>query len=75
MKLPRGYYGKEERIKVQTEEKKIDMKGSGSKVCKVLKSLYGLKQAPRQWFSKLSSALKEFGFNQSKNDYTMFTKS
>lgn len=36
--------------------------------------MYGLKQAPRQWFSKLSLALKSFGFSQSKNDYSLFAK-
>lgn len=45
-----------------------------SPVCKLKKSIYGLKQAPRQWFSKLSSALLSFGFEQSKADYSLFTK-
>lgn len=43
-------------------------------VCKLQKSLYGLKQAPRQWFAKLTTALKDFGFEQSKTDYSLFTK-
>ncbi|GJU51893.1 retrovirus-related pol polyprotein from transposon TNT 1-94 [Tanacetum coccineum] len=43
-------------------------------VCKLKKSLYGLKQAPRQWFSKLSSALIEFGYTQSKTYYSVFVK-
>ncbi|PKU67431.1 Retrovirus-related Pol polyprotein from transposon TNT 1-94 [Dendrobium catenatum] len=37
-------------------------------VCKLHKFLYGLKQAPRQWFDKLTTSLKTFGFTISKSD-------
>lgn len=44
-----------------------------TKVCRLRKSLYGLRQSPRCWFEKLSAALQEYGFEQCRSDYSLFT--
>ncbi|GJZ70962.1 putative RNA-directed DNA polymerase [Tanacetum coccineum] len=46
-----------------------------NRVCKLTKSLYGLKQTLRKWNEKLTSILKENGFEQSKNYPSLFIKS
>ncbi|KAL1213817.1 Retrovirus-related Pol polyprotein from transposon RE2 [Cardamine amara subsp. amara] len=43
------------------------------KVLRLRKAIYGLKQSPRAWYHKLSSTLKEKGFNRSEADHTLFT--
>lgn len=57
MKLPPGFYQAE--------------KNQGN-VCRLIKTRYGLKQASHQ-FAMFSSALHEFGFQQSANDHSLFT--
>lgn len=69
MKLPKGYTGLGSRISLNQGEKFAD----AGLVCRLKKSLYGLRQAPRNWFSKLSSTLKDLAFTQSLSDYSMFT--
>lgn len=46
---------------------------SPNKVCRLRKSLYGLRQSPRNWFAKLTSALRRYGFQQSHANHTLFT--
>lgn len=46
----------------------------GNLVCHLQKSLYSLKQASQQWNSKLTEALINIGFHQSKHDYAFFTR-
>lgn len=48
-------------------------KGRKHQVCKLNKSIYGLKQASRQWNQTFCAAVKNFGFDQSKADYSLFT--
>lgn len=42
-------------------------------VCRLRKSIYGMRQSSRCWFTKLVTALKEYGFQQSYADYSLFT--
>ncbi|XP_021724259.1 uncharacterized protein LOC110691609 [Chenopodium quinoa] len=74
MTLPAGYTRWNSRIHVNSTVKHQNT-NKKQLVCKLKKSLYGLKQAPRQWFSKLSTTLKDCGFSQSKTYYSLFTRS
>ena len=43
-----------------------------NKVRRLSKSLYSPKQASGQWFSKLSDTLLSLGYQQFKNEYSLF---
>lgn len=43
-----------------------------TRVCRLRKLIYGLKQSPRCWFAKLADALKQYGFKQTRSDYSLF---
>ncbi|KAL9264448.1 Retrovirus-related Pol polyprotein from transposon RE1-like protein, partial [Drosera capensis] len=46
--------------------------GETGLVCHLKKSLYGLKQSPRAWFSRFSSALRQFGMARCGSDHSVF---
>lgn len=70
MKMPQGYNHFGCRV-VLNQGEHCDNKTE--LVCKLKKSLYGLRQAPRNWFSKLSTTLKDLKYQQSLSDYSLFT--
>lgn len=43
-----------------------------NRVCRLCKYIYGLKHSPRCWFSKLADALVQYGFMQTRSDYSLF---
>mgnify|MGYP005912744945 FL=1 len=45
-----------------------------NQVCKLRKSLYGLKQSLRAWFGRFTKSMKNFGYEQSNSDHTLFLK-
>lgn len=70
MKFPKGYYELGSMISLNMVLKTT----APSLICLHRKSLYGLRQDPHFWFSKLSSALLNMGYEQSKADYNLFSK-
>ena len=43
-------------------------------MCRLRKSLYRLKQGSRAWFGKFNQAVRSFGMQKSKFDYSIFYK-
>lgn len=74
MKLPPRYERKGFGFDLDGSKEVVTTNNNNTRVCKLMKSLYELKQAPRQWFTKLSSVLKENDFTQSKANYSLFVK-
>lgn len=48
--------------------------GTKPVVCRLHKALYGLKQSPRAWFGRFCNAMKNYEFEQSDSDHTLFFK-
>ena len=66
MDLLLGYGRKGELVQPTGSKEKL--------VCRLHNSIYGVKHASRQWYLKFSQFLIQFGFKQSKSDYSLFTK-
>lgn len=47
---------------------------NGKFVCKLQKALYGLKQSPRAWFGRFTLTMRNYGYQQSNADHTLFLK-
>jgi hypothetical protein len=43
-------------------------------VCRLHKALYGLKQSPQAWFGQFCHAMKNYEFEHSDSDHTLFFK-
>ncbi|WRX23007.1 Reverse transcriptase [Theobroma cacao] len=48
------------------------VKGSETKVCKLVKALYGLKQAPRAWYDRIDQHFRSLGFDRSLTESTLY---
>lgn len=49
-------------------------KAKSGEVCRLKRSLYGLKQASRQWNKELGTFLKTLKFQQSTQDFSIYTR-
>ncbi|KAL9231947.1 hypothetical protein vseg_007105 [Gypsophila vaccaria] len=50
------------------------IQANSGQVCRLKRSLYGLKQASRQWNHELTKLLLKQGFQQSRFDYSLFSR-
>jgi hypothetical protein len=53
---------------------RFEVKEYPAKVYQLNKAFYGLKKAPRAWYNIIDTYLIKSGFNKSKNETTLYTK-
>ena len=50
------------------------MRGKEHMGCHFRRSIYGLKQASRQWYIKFDQTIRKFGFEENKEDNSIYAK-
>ena len=52
----------------------MSLKGTETKICRILKALHGLKQAPRAWNAKIHAHLLQLSFVNSPTESTLYVR-